>query len=140
MHIDECHATGFLGATGRGSAEVNGVMERYFKGYVLDAHQQFDRGINKEYGNRLKLDTFVYQGGLIETSRDFCRKRDNKVFTEEEAAKWVNDADLPRTAKERSSGVVTDYNPLEDLGRWNCRHRTRYISRALARRKRPDLE
>jgi glycine C-acetyltransferase len=28
VHIDECHATGFLGATGRGSAEVNGVMEK----------------------------------------------------------------------------------------------------------------
>lgn len=26
VHIDECHATGFLGATGRGSAEVKGVM------------------------------------------------------------------------------------------------------------------
>ena len=28
VHIDECHATGFLGATGRGSAEVKGVMEK----------------------------------------------------------------------------------------------------------------
>jgi glycine C-acetyltransferase len=28
VHIDECHATGFLGKTGRGSAEVNGVMDR----------------------------------------------------------------------------------------------------------------
>ncbi|MCX7514127.1 glycine C-acetyltransferase [Frateuria sp. STR12] len=27
VHIDECHATGFLGATGRGSAEVHGVMD-----------------------------------------------------------------------------------------------------------------
>ncbi len=27
VHIDECHATGFLGATGRGSAEVKGVMD-----------------------------------------------------------------------------------------------------------------
>ncbi|CAN5670143.1 glycine C-acetyltransferase [soil metagenome] len=27
VHIDECHATGFLGATGRGSAEVKGVLE-----------------------------------------------------------------------------------------------------------------
>ena len=26
VHIDECHATGFLGATGRGSAEFKGVM------------------------------------------------------------------------------------------------------------------
>ncbi len=28
VHIDECHATGFLGATGRGSAEVHGVMDK----------------------------------------------------------------------------------------------------------------
>src|SRR6478752_1753651 len=28
VHIDECHATGFLGRNGRGSAEVKGVMER----------------------------------------------------------------------------------------------------------------
>ena len=28
VHIDECHATGFLGRTGRGSAEVKGVMDQ----------------------------------------------------------------------------------------------------------------
>ena len=28
VHIDECHATGFLGATGRGSAEVKAVLDR----------------------------------------------------------------------------------------------------------------
>jgi glycine C-acetyltransferase len=28
LHIDECHCTGFLGDTGRGAAEVNGVMEK----------------------------------------------------------------------------------------------------------------
>jgi glycine C-acetyltransferase len=28
VHIDECHCTGFLGATGRGSAEVHGVMDK----------------------------------------------------------------------------------------------------------------
>lgn len=28
VHIDECHATGFLGQTGRGSAEVKGVLEK----------------------------------------------------------------------------------------------------------------
>ena len=28
VHIDECHATGFIGATGRGSAEAKGVLDR----------------------------------------------------------------------------------------------------------------
>src|SRR5690606_2650967 len=28
VHIDECHATGFLGRSGRGSAEVKGVLDR----------------------------------------------------------------------------------------------------------------
>jgi glycine C-acetyltransferase len=28
VHIDECHCTGFLGKTGRGSAEVHGVMDK----------------------------------------------------------------------------------------------------------------
>ncbi|WP_369931336.1 glycine C-acetyltransferase [Xanthomonas sp. NCPPB 2632] len=28
VHIDECHCTGFLGDTGRGSAEVHGVLDR----------------------------------------------------------------------------------------------------------------
>ena len=28
VHIDECHATGFLGATGRGSAEIKGALDR----------------------------------------------------------------------------------------------------------------
>jgi len=28
VHIDECHCTGFLGATGRGAAEVHGVLDR----------------------------------------------------------------------------------------------------------------
>jgi len=28
VHIDECHATGFLGESGRGSAEVKGVLEK----------------------------------------------------------------------------------------------------------------
>src|SRR6188768_528960 len=28
VHIDECHCTGFLGDTGRGSAEVHGVLDK----------------------------------------------------------------------------------------------------------------
>lgn len=125
--------------TVKGTSGTDGVFSKAFRNLVLDTYQQTDRAINKEYGTRLKLDTFIYAGGLIETSRDFCKKRNNKVFTEEEAAKWSKDPTLPRTTKERDAGLISGYDPLIDMGRWNCRHRTRYISRELAKQLRPDL-
>lgn len=128
-----------LEVTVTGTKESPGVLSKALQHLVLDVYQQTDRAINKEYGNRLKLDTFIYAGGLIETSREFCKKRNNQVFTEEEAAKWKDDPTLPRSKKEKDSGVVSGYDPLVDMGRFNCRHRTRYISRELARELRPDL-
>lgn len=128
-----------LQVTVTGTKESPGIFSKALQNLVLDVYQQTDRAVSKEYATRLKLDTFIYAGGLIETSREFCKKRNNQVFTEEEAAKWVNDSTLPRTKKERDSGVITGYDPLVDMGRYQCRHRTRYISRELAKELRPDL-
>jgi hypothetical protein len=92
------------------------------------------------YAQKLGLDTFIYAGGLIETSRPFCKKHNDKVFTVEEAEKqWPKDSALPRTKVERESGTLVGYNPTVDMGRWNCRHRIRYIPRTLAEQLRPDL-
>lgn len=124
----------------KGTREVPGVFQRQFQPVVFDTYQAFDRASNKVYADKLQLDTFIYAGGLIETSREFCRKRNAKVFTLEEAAKWSQDPDLPKKSSERASGVITGYDPTVDLGRWNCRHRTRFISRPLAEQLRPDLK
>lgn len=130
-----------LEITIKGTREVDGTLSRYFRGYVLDTYQQFDRATNDEYAKRLELDTFIYQGGLIETSRKFCIDRDNKVFTKDEAEKWRRSCDLPRKKTDpKCPNPVIDYQPTEDLGRWNCRHRTRYVSRELAVQLRPDLK
>ena len=126
--------------TVKGTREVPGLLQKQFQPVVFDAYQGFDRASNKVYANKLGLDTFIYAGGLIETSREFCIKRNAKVFTFEEAAKWSEDSTLPRTSKERASGVITGYDPMVDLGRWNCRHRVRPISRPLAEQLRPDLK
>lgn len=123
-----------------GTENTDGEVVKKMRGYVFDNYQRFDRDTNKEFATRLALKYFVYSGGLIETSRDFCVKRNNKVFTTEEADKWKDDATLPKTAAERDSGVVTDYNPLEDCGRWNCRHRLLYMPKNMAERLRPDLK
>ena len=123
-----------------GSPVAPGVLERHLKTFGYDLYAQYDRSINKEFAKRLDLKYFVYAGGLIEGSREFCRKRNNKVFTTEEAEQWVNDPTLPRTKAERDNGAVTDYVPVEDMGRWNCRHIARFISEEQAARLgRPEL-
>lgn len=122
----------------KGTAESPGALSRQLQPHVFDTYQAFDRESNKVYATKLGLDTFMYQGGLIETSRAFCIKRNGKVFTLDEAEEWRCDKDLP---KKKSEGNCADaYNPTTDMGRWNCRHRTRFISRALAEELRPDLK
>jgi hypothetical protein len=122
-----------------GTDEAAGVLERHIGTVVLDAYQQADAITNREFAKRLDLRYFIYSGGLIETSREFCRKRNNRVYTTDEAQEWESDPTLPRTKAEKDSGVVTDYDPLVDRGRWNCRHRILYISEEEARMRRPDL-
>lgn len=125
----------------RGTDESAGVLERTIGGRVLDAYQAADRTASNEFAKRLGMRYFIYSGGLIETSRPFCRKRNNKVFTTEEAERdWPKDSTLPRTkAEKEAGGPPADYIPLQDCGRWNCRHRIMYIDEQAAMRMRPDL-
>ena len=124
----------------KGTRLSPGVLEKALTPLVFDTYQRFDRASSDTYAQKLGLDTFIYAGGLIETSRPFCKKHNDKVFTVEEAEKqWPKDSALPRTKVERESGTLVGYNPTVDMGRWNCRHRIRYIPRTLAEQLRPDL-
>lgn len=125
----------------QGSTNASGIIEKQIRDYVYDKYTQFDRATNTEFSKRLDLRAFIYAGGLIETSREFCIQKNNKVFTTDEANKlWPIDKNLPRTKAEKESGVLEDYNPLDDCGRWRCRHLPRYISNQEAIRQRPDLK
>lgn len=121
----------------KGTRAIPGALTKALQSHVFDTYQAFDREASKTYAVKLGLDTFVYQGGLIETSREFCIKRNGKVFTLDEAEEWRCDKDLPKKKAEGSCAGA--YNPTQDMGRWNCRHRVRFISRAMAEQLRTDL-
>lgn len=123
-----------------GATGIDGSLTRYLKTFAYDSYMQFDRTVNTVFADNLELTDFFYAGGLIETSRKFCIERNNKVFTKDEAKLWVNDKDLPRTLAEKKSGIITGYVPEIDMGRFNCRHMARFISRDLAKNYRPDLK
>ena len=111
----------------KGNAQVDGALLGYWNNYAYDAFSKAREVDNLHFKDEIGLKHFVYQGGLIKTSRDFCRKKNGKVFSEDEARKnWPNDPDLI-DKKHKSK-----YNPILDRGRYNCRHFLMWISEDMA--------
>lgn len=85
---------------------------------VVTSATAIDNGLTVIAGQAQGFELFVYVGGIIETSRDFCRERDGKIFTIQEINSWDNEQGLPANIY---------------LGGYNCRHHLSPISREIAR-------
>lgn len=116
-----------------GAQGVDGVMVNYFKQYAFDTYNQVREVQNLHMANELELDFFVYAGGVIDSTRAFCLKRNRKVYHREETENWKDDPDLinPKTKD--------SYRPLIERGRNNCRHMIMWISKERAFELRPEL-
>lgn len=89
-------------------------------------------------GMKLGLVCFMYQGGIVGDSREFCKAHDGKVFTMDEAnnfKSWKDSSgDIP------SYFDYPEYNPFFHCGGFNCRHKFDWISNGLAIKLRPELK
>jgi len=112
----------------QGNRQATGRLQSYWRTYTYDLFNQVQEAKNQQFAEDLELDWFLYVGDIISDSRDFCRKKAGKIFAVVEAKnEWPKDRDLPG----KKSGIP--YRPLLDRGRWNCRHRIRYITEEMAR-------
>lgn len=111
-----------------GNKEKAGALQRYYRNFVYDTYSKVDRTAAGVFADKLKLNYAIYEGGLIKTSREFCIKRNGKVFTREEIAKFN-----PPEAK------PPGYDPFTDLGGYGCRHHLNWVPDALAFALRPEL-
>lgn len=109
-----------------------GLAQKYYKRWTHDIYSQYERVAANEVRITLGLKFAIYQGGLIRDSRSFCIQRNDKCYSEDEIKKWKN---LNWIGKPESG-----YDPVTDLGGYNCRHRLDWISDNLAWRLRPDLD
>lgn len=119
-----------------GNDKISGGLTKHFNTFAYDTYNQFDRTSQNLFANKLELQTAIYSGGTINTTREFCRKRNGKVFTRQEMEKWkslVGKEEGPQWSE-------GDYNPFTDCGGHNCRHNLNWISNSEAIRRRPDLE
>jgi len=102
-----------------------GMVQSQFNRFAQDLFQDFDRETQKQYADDLKLNFAIYSGTEIKTTRDFCEKRVNNIYTKEEINSW----NAQNWAGKRQNV------PVEvQCGGYNCRHHFNYISDELAQR------
>jgi|ERR1044072_290120 hypothetical protein len=112
----------------QGDSEKVGALQKYYRNYAYDTFSVADRTAGKIYADKLRLNYAIYEGGIVEASREFCRKRNGKVFSREEIAEFD-----PQEARQPG------YDPFTDLGGYGCRHHLNWIPDAVAFALRPDL-
>jgi hypothetical protein len=117
-----------------GNPKKFGAFQKHYKTFTYDAYAQINSYISGLYSQKLGMTYFIYNGGLIETSRSFCIKRNAGAYSTEEAEKWSDDPEL--TAIESRE----NYNWLIDRGGFNCRHSIDFIAKEDAFVLRPDLK
>lgn len=129
-----------------------GALEKQINDYVIDLYQTYDQAYNKTIGNELGLRYFIYQGGLVDDSRDFCVSHNNKVWSIEEAQSWKEwvpaDGDYPAGYEVKAKDIYSvpsylgypGYSPLVNLGGYRCRHMLGWITDDIAFGMRPELK
>jgi len=91
----------------KGSPETVGAMERYVGTYAHDSFFQQARQQDNFFADMLELDLFVYEGSIIESSREFCIERHGKEFTRADGESW-ND--------EEWKGKIPDVDFFDQVG------------------------
>lgn len=133
-----------LSATINGTDKSPGALENHFRTYVYDTYSQFDRETSNQFSIGLDLNYAIYAGGLVDASREFCIVRNGKAFTREEIHAFGTPQDKFGGYTNKSKGEFTgknkDYIPERDLGGYNCGHIPNWVTYAIAKTKRPDIQ
>lgn len=113
------------------SGEKLGVLKKqYIDTGVYDVVAEHDRVINNRIGVGLGLKHFIYNGPILETTRDWCRDKVGNVFSESESLLWEN---------ETWQGKNPNCPVSQCNGGYRCTHIRDYISLELAKLLRPDV-
>lgn len=128
---------------GAPDAKASGLYQRAYQN-TQDVYNQSDRVLQGLAADRLQLTAFLYQGGLIESSRPFCRLRNNRVFLREEIERFGTPLDsyggYTSKAAGEFAGKSSPYEPLVDCGGYNCRHQLHALANSAAMTLRPELK
>lgn len=109
----------------KGNADLDGRLLSYSRGIVRDALFQYSRAYQNSVTADLKLTWFRYVGGLIDTSRPFCRERNGHYFTQKEIESW---ASLEWQGK---NPLTTESSIFVLVAGYNCNHQLVPVSEII---------
>lgn len=89
-------------------------MRRYATQMVQDSLMQFDASISVATAKESGAEYFIYSGGLVDDSRDWCIQHAGKTYSQDKINElWANN----------SWRGKSDGDPMIVRGGYNCRHR-----------------
>lgn len=113
-----------------GTKQSTGLLERYYRTFANDLLANIDRTGSLVYANELELNDFYYAGGIILSSRSFCKSKNGKIFTRSEAERWKDSAFI----RDMYGININDYEPLIMMGGYGCLHRPDWITSEIAKK------
>lgn len=128
----------------QGAPQGQGMYQQLYK-ESFDQFNSADRVLQDISATELGWSAFLYQGGLIESSRPFCKVRNGKVFLRSEVEKFGTSKDAYGGYSNKAEGKFDGkpaggYDPFVQLGGANCRHLLSGLPNTTALRLRNDLK
>lgn len=95
---------------------TQGQLVKHANVWLRDTLFNYSRSYQQSVTSDLKLSWYLYQGGLVRDSRDFCIERAGKYFHEDEIKKWAG-----LNWQGKRSGT-TESSIFVFCGGWACQH------------------
>jgi hypothetical protein len=100
----------------KGDETLDGRLLSYSRGILRDTLFDYSRAFQNAVTADLKLEYFMYAGGVMDKTRPFCLERYGRYFHESEIKKW---ADQEWEGKRRGT---TESSIFVFCGGYNCAH------------------
>jgi hypothetical protein len=100
----------------KGNDQVEGRLLRYTRTYISDAIFNYSRAYQQAVTADLKLEFYLYSGGLMDKSRPFCIERAGKFFHHNEIEGWASESWAGKNP------LTTESSIFVLAGGFSCRH------------------
>lgn len=109
----------------QGNEDIDGRLLRSTRLVVSDAFALSDAAVSESIAENLGLEWYLYTGGLIDTTRPFCKARNGKFFHKTEVENWASlswNGKMPDT---------TEKTIFLTRGGYNCQHSLLPVSESV---------